>query len=193
MELVDGTGSASERKAFSSGRVPAKSLWIPALVSVAVLVLDQVTKGLIRDWIGPGAPRHRFDLVGRLLAFNYVENRGAAFGILQGQTAFLILAASAIVVLLVLTLRDAGRLSPMMYLGVGLLLGGALGNLIDRIRLGSVTDFIAVGIWPKFNVADSAISVGLVLMGLGYLVLEPSRITEGRQAGRHGEHDHSSV
>lgn len=181
---MDGAGSASERKTLASGWFPPKSLLIPTLVGVGALALDQLTKALIRDWIGPGEDVHRHDLVGAFLAFQYVENPGAAFGILRGQTGFLILAAAIIVVLLLLTLRDAGRLSPFMYIGVGLLLGGALGNLVDRIRLGYVTDFIAIGIWPKFNVADSAITVGLILMGVSYLLLEPAPSGE-RTPGEH--------
>ncbi len=192
MELVDGAGSASERKTLPSGWVPAKPLWIPALVGLVVVVLDQVTKLLIRGWLGPDAGSHRFDLAGDLLAFVYVENPGAAFGILRGETAFLILAAAAIVVLLIVTLRDAARLSPLMYVGLGLLLGGALGNLIDRIRLGYVTDFIAVGIWPKFNVADSAITVGLILMGVSYLVFDSEQVTEKRQSDHHAGNGHQA-
>lgn len=183
---MDGAGSASGRKILTSGWIPPRTLLIPAIVSVAILALDQVTKALIRDWIGPGASTHRHDLVGRFLAFHYVENPGAAFGILRGQTGFLILAAAIIVVLLLLTLRDAGRLSPLMYVGVGLLLGGALGNLVDRIRLGYVTDFIAIGIWPKFNVADGAITVGLILMGVSYLLLEPAPGAD-RMPGEHSD------
>lgn len=175
MELVDRTGPATEREVAPAGWLSAKQFWIALLVGGGVLVLDQVTKAQIRGWIGPGAGKHRVDLLGRVLSFVYVENPGAAFGILRGQTAFLILAAAAIVSLLLLTLRGATRLSPVMYLGLGMLLGGALGNLTDRIRLGYVTDFVAVGFWPKFNVADSAITVGLILMGWAYLLHETDR------------------
>lgn len=175
MDLVDRTGPARERKETFAGWFSAPQFWISLLVGGAVVLLDQVTKALIRGWIGPGAERHQVDLLGAALSFVYVENPGAAFGILRGQTAFLILAAGAIVALLLLTLRGANRLSPVMYLGLGLLLGGALGNLIDRIRLGYVTDYVAVGFWPKFNVADSAITVGLILMGWAYLLHETGR------------------
>lgn len=172
MELVDQGKSSAGRQSLPAGPLATRHLWIPLLLAAVVLLLDQLTKALIHGWIGPDAGKHRVDLLGNLVAFVYVENPGAAFGILRGQTAFLILAASAIVALLLLTLRGSNRFSPLMYIGLGLLLGGAFGNLIDRIRLGYVTDFIAVGFWPKFNVADSAITVGLILMAWAYLLHE---------------------
>lgn len=175
MELVDRSGPAPQRRSRPPILLATRQLWVPLLIGAGVLVLDQITKALVRGWIGPAADRHRVDLLGRQVAFVYVENPGAAFGILRGQTAFLILAAGAIVALLLLSLRGANRLSPLMYIGLGLLLGGAIGNLADRIRFGYVTDFIAVAFWPKFNVADSAITVGLILMAWAYLLHESSR------------------
>lgn len=172
---MDHTGSAAERETLPVGWFSARQLWVPLLVGSGVVLLDQGTKALVRGWIGPAASQHHVDLAGTFFAFVYVENPGAAFGILRGQTAFLILAACAIVALLLLTLRGTTRLSPLMYVGLGLLLGGAIGNLIDRVRLGFVTDFIAVGFWPKFNVADSAITVGLILMAWTFLRHEADR------------------
>src|SRR6478609_11618099 len=132
MELVDRTEATGKRWSLPAGLVSTAQLWVPVLIGGVVVVLDQVTKALIRGWIGPGAGHHRVDLLGSFVSFTYVENPGAAFGILRGQTGFLILAASAIVALLMLSLRGAGGLSPLMHIGLGLLLGGALGNLIDR-------------------------------------------------------------
>lgn len=172
MELVDHGRPALECETQPAHVHSPRQLWVPLVVGAVVVLLDQLTKALIRGWIGPASSRHQVDLAGSFIGFEYVENPGAAFGILRGQTAFLILAASAIVALLLISLRGANRLSPLMYVGLGLLLGGAFGNLADRIRLGYVTDFIAVGFWPKFNVADSAITVGLVLLAWSYLIHE---------------------
>jgi signal peptidase II len=133
-------------------------------VLAGVLAADQVVKRLVVDWLGPEAATHRQDVIGSWLAFEYVENTGAAFGILAGRTWLLSVAAVLIVSWFVWAY---GRSLPgfwMMQVAVGLVLGGAIGNLVDRIRLGYVVDFIAVGTWPRFNVADSAITIGLVLL-----------------------------
>jgi len=129
-----------------------------------VLVLDQILKLIMIRWIGPGAAWHRWELAGRLVAFEYVESRGAAFGILPGQTALLTAVAIAIIVGCVFLMRREARTHPVAAMAIGLIVGGALGNLVDRIRLGYVVDFIAVGIWPKFNLADTMISIGIVLL-----------------------------
>lgn len=149
------------------------SAWtVLASIAVGVLVLDQATKSLIAQWIGSGNPDNRQELAGRLLAVEYVENTGAAFGILAGQTWALAVAAVVVSLLFAFVLRRDVQRHRDMAIAVGLILGGGLGNLIDRIRLGYVVDFIAVGSWPKFNTADSAITAGLVVLAVG-LMREP--------------------
>jgi signal peptidase II len=134
------------------------------LLPLVVLALDQVIKFVVIAWIGPDASLHRWELAGRLVAFEYVENRGAAFGILPGRTSLLIVVALMITLgAIALMVREA-RQHSIGAAGIGLVVGGALGNVIDRIRLGYVVDFIAVGIWPKFNVADTMITIGIVLL-----------------------------
>lgn len=91
------------------------------------------------------------------------RNRGVAFGLLgEGGALVTVLAAVALVVLVAFFFTHARR--PLVWLPVGLLLGGALGNLLDRLREGSVTDFIDVGPWPTFNLADAGITVGVVVL-----------------------------
>ncbi|MGC4106517.1 MAG: signal peptidase II [Thermomicrobiales bacterium] len=125
---------------------------------------DQVVKWVMSAWIGPDAAQHRVDLIGNFLAFEYVENSGAAFGILAGQPLLLAIFAVLAVVLFIGMMRSTLRTHPLVPIAVGMVLGGAIGNLLDRIRLGYVVDFVAVGTFPRFNVADSAITVGLVLL-----------------------------
>ena len=137
---------------------------VPVLVAAVVIGLDQLAKAAIVEWLGPGSPSHRFDLVDGLLAVHYVENTGAAFGVLADRRVVLSVLALVVLVGLVLYYRQLGHGSMAARLGMGLLVGGALGNIIDRVRLGHVVDFIAVGPWPKFNVADSAITAGVLLV-----------------------------
>lgn len=157
-------------------------LLVPALVGAAVFLLDQVTKIVVIDALGPTSSDHRRELLGAVLAFEYVENQGAAFGLLQGRGTLLILIAGVLIATLVLYYRQAGRSSLLVAISLGCLIGGAVGNVVDRIRLGHVVDFIAVGVWPKFNVADSAISIGVLLLGWylyrGQHVTESSRERE---------------
>jgi signal peptidase II len=99
-----------------------------------------------------------------LVRFTYATNTGGAFGLFANQTFLLALAAVVAITVLVLYLRYLPRESTLLNVGLGLDLGGAIGNLIDRVRLGKVTDFIDIGAWPVFNLADSAIVVGTFLI-----------------------------
>lgn len=139
--------------------------WLAAgLVVLLVLALDQGTKALVRSSIVPGEQR---DVIGPL-SFVNVHNRGVAFGFLGGGGALvLVVVLAALALLVVYFARHADR--PLLWLPTGLVLGGALGNLIDRVHQGHVTDFIRFPHWPAFNVADIAITCGVVAL---VLVLE---------------------
>ncbi len=140
------------------------------LIALLVVAADQLSKVWIRSNL----------LVGQSLfeagffRITHVNNTGAAFGLFQGQSFLLtIVALVGITVLLVYTLVIY-RKFPLLdnRLGrstLGLVLGGAVGNLIDRLRFGYVTDFISVGLWPAFNIADSAITVGVILFAYSFL------------------------
>jgi signal peptidase II len=128
-----------------------------ALVTVGVLVLDQASKALVRSSIDPGS-RHKFlpaiDLVN-------VRNRGIAFGLFsENATLLTALTLFALALLLIYFARHTDR--ALAWLPTGLLLGGALGNMFDRLDRGAVTDFIDVPLWPSFNVADMAITFGVL-------------------------------
>jgi signal peptidase II len=139
-----------------------------ALVMASVVGADQLSKHLVETSITPGE-EHKLlpgvDLVN-------TRNHGVAFGFLPGShTGVTILIAIALVVLLVYFARHALR--PLVWLPTGLLLGGALGNVIDRARHGAVTDFVKLPLgWPPFNLADVSITVGIVTL---FLLVERSR------------------
>lgn len=141
------------------------SRWlIPVIVATLVIALDQVVKILILGTLGSGDHRSTWFLAGDWLGLSYVENRGAAFGTFVGYGAAL--SVVAIGVVSAAGVIYARVVAPTIWLatGLGLVIGGALGNIVDRVRLGFVVDFVAVGTFPRFNVADSAITIGVLLL-----------------------------
>src|SRR5438477_10863099 len=153
-------------------RVAAGRLAVFALITLLVLLADQVTKSLAREHLHQGGARS-VALIGEYIRLTYVENRGAAFGLLQNQTAFFVLVGVVVIAVISVSFRYMTNPSLLLIACLGLQMGGAIGNLIDRIRSGYVVDFIDLTFWPVFNLADSAIVVGVVL--LAYLVaVKPS-------------------
>jgi len=133
-------------------------------LGVLVVALDQGTKALVEANLAPG---EEVDVLGPL-SLTLSHNRGVAFGLADGGGGALVaLTLLALVVVGVLFARNPTR--PGMWVAMGLLAGGAVGNLVDRVREGAVTDFVSVGAWPAFNLADAAIVVGVVLLALGYM------------------------
>lgn len=108
------------------------------------------------------------------MAIEYAENRGAAFGLLSGLGPVLILGSIIILALLLWQYRRQANPELWQTLALGGIVGGAAGNLFDRVRLGYVVDFIAVGPWPNFNVADGAIALGVALLLWGWFRAEPA-------------------
>jgi signal peptidase II len=148
---------------------------IGILLSLGVIALDQFTKWLVDHGIGL---HHSIPVIPQLVNLTHVRNKGAAFGILSNAgplistvvlTGFSLVAIGVIVMIWIQS-RQAGRI---FIVGLALILGGALGNLVDRFRLGEVIDFIDLYWrdlhWPAFNVADSAITVGVVLLLIHFL------------------------
>jgi signal peptidase II len=141
---------------------PAARGWIRAVVlGAGVFVLDQATKQLAAAQLDPG------EHVGLALGFELedVRNRGIAFGFFgEGEGLLIAVTAAALVLVLAYFALDPAR--RCLWIGVGLLVGGALGNLADRVRDGSVIDFLDPPAWPAFNLADAAIVVGIATMVL---------------------------
>jgi signal peptidase II len=138
---------------------PAKGWLRAVLVLAAVLIADQVSKALVRAHLAIGDENAVFPG----LTLVHVRNRGVAFSALEGRTGIV----TAVIALAVLALvawfaRHAAR--PLVWLPVGLLAGGAAGNILDRARHGAVTDFLKLPAWPAFNVADISITFGVVVL-----------------------------
>jgi signal peptidase II len=133
--------------------------------AAVVVASDQATKQVISARFTPG---ESISVLGDFLRLTLVHNTGAAFGLFPGsRVPFIIVSVLAIAVVLHLFFRETYR-SVLNRVLLGCILGGAIGNLIDRVRLGWVVDFIDVGIgttrWPVFNVADSAVTIGVILL-----------------------------
>lgn len=129
-----------------------------------VVVLDQATKALVESRLVPGQD---VEVLGPL-ELTLSHNSGVAFGLASGGGARLVLlTAVALAVIAFVFSRNPTR--PGMWVAAGLLAGGALGNLADRIRVDAVTDYIAIASWPAFNVADIAVTAGVLLLAFSYL------------------------
>jgi len=130
-----------------------------ALVAVGVIAADQLTKSLVRGEIS------RFEKVDLVLGIKLIptSNTGVAFSMFSGGGPIVVvIAIIALAALLAFFLTHLHR--RLIWLPTGLLLGGAAGNLIDRVRLGAVTDFVKIPHWPAFNVADIAVTSGVLVL-----------------------------
>jgi len=133
---------------------------LAGLTAVAVLVIDQAVKVAVRGSLQPGEER---EVLGSVVQLTYVRNTGVAFGQLSGNGALVaLLVAAAVGILLWYFLTHLG--TPLIWLPAGMVVGGALGNVIDRVGQGAVTDYVKLPGWPSFNVADVAITGGVILM-----------------------------
>ena len=148
------------------------------LVALLIVVADQLSKVWIRSNLATGQslPETGF------FQLTHVQNSGGAFGLFQGQSFPLTILASIVIAILLFYVFFISHRFPFLdnmpgKAVLGLVLGGAIGNLIDRLRFGYVTDFIDVGIWPAFNIADSAVTVGVII--IAYFLLSLARAEEG--------------
>jgi signal peptidase II len=145
-----------------------RRLRMPALVALIVIALDQISKAIVvRTW--PFPQMGEFEIIGQWLAFTYIRNDGVAFGLFQGIPQFFTITSLLIVAgalyYYVRHIHASDRWAPII---IGLIVGGALGNVIDRLRFGYVVDFIKTlnGHFPIFNLADSAVVIGVFLMAV---------------------------
>ena len=154
---------AGPRPAWLSPALQGRLLFV--LVALLIFVADRISKRLVVANVPLGTERQALPHVW----ITNTQNAGAAFGVAQEATAFFLLASVVVAVGLAFYVA---RTSVGVWTGVllGLIFGGTLGNGYDRLLHGTVTDFIALHFWPVFNVADSAISVGVVLLLLGYVL-----------------------
>ena len=163
------TGTPAKRRSFAS--------LLPVMLPVAlvVVVLDRWTKELAETELSK-VPGQSVDVLGSFLRFSLSHNTGAAFSVLRNQSILYVVIAAVVVVVSVGYYRYLPRDNHLLTVCLGMQLGGAIGNLVDRFQHVYVVDFIDVGIgdlrWPWFNVADSCIVVGIIVLA-GYLMLHP--------------------
>lgn len=162
----ESTGSAEPAAADNSAPPPSrKRLRLLLTIAGVVLILDIVTKVLAVKLLVPGQP---VSIIGDTVTWTLVRNSGAAFSMATGYTWVLTLIAIGVVIGIIWMGRRL--VSPWWALGLGMILGGALGNLIDRFfrspgpLRGHVVDFLSIGWWPVFNVADPAVVGGAILL-----------------------------
>ena len=149
-------------------RTPFYKDFVLIQLAVIIFLMDQFSKFLVRDLL---LYRESFPATG-FFRFTHTFNTGSAFGIFRDQNTPLILVSFLGIAILIMIYRSQRVPSGLLRLSLGLQIGGAFGNLLDRLRLGHVTDFMDVGAWPIFNLADASIITGLVILAWVFLVAE---------------------
>ena len=130
--------------------------------ALIIVLLDQLTKFLIRInfQLNESIP-----IIKNVLHLTYVTNTGSAFGLFKNLNLFFVFFSILVIIMIFYYLREKiPEKEKFLQLAIGLLLGGTIGNLIDRIKIGAVTDFLDFRIWPVFNIADSAVTVSVILL-----------------------------
>lgn len=151
----------------------SKERWIMFVFAGLVLVLDIISKEMIRNNLPLYTYWAPFPALEKFFRFTHTSNTGVAFGLFQnGNLLFAVFASIVSIGIIYFNQKlDSGNV--LLRIALGLQLGGALGNLLDRFRFGSVTDFLDFGPWPIFNVADTAVVAGVILMG--YVIFQEER------------------
>jgi signal peptidase II len=144
-------------------------------VALAAVLADQVTKQVVAKTLSLDEELH---VVGPF-SIHHVQNSGIAFGLFSSATSVVIILTTVAVAWMLAYFARSGARHPLLPAAVGLLLGGSLSNLIDRVRLGHVTDFLDLSYWPAFNLADSFIVIGVAIL-LGALVAADRGPRRGR-------------
>jgi len=141
-------------------------------ISTVVIGLDQWTKAWVRATLPEGASLEPVSWLASFVRFTHVHNTGVAFGMLQNKGNLFVYVTLAVVLIIVFYYRRMATQHWMLCTALGLQLGGSIGNLIDRIARGYVTDFVNVSFFAVFNIADSALVVGALLLGYYALFME---------------------
>jgi len=136
------------------------------VIAAVIIAIDQATKYMVTSLMELG---ESIPVVNNFLYITYVRNPGAAFGMLPYQTLFFVIITAVVVAFIIFYYRTLSEDHFWLRLGLALQLGGAIGNLIDRLRGGYVIDFINFTVWPPvFNIADSAIVVGIAIFIIAF-------------------------
>ena len=137
-----------------------KNIFIFSAAFIVVL-LDQLTKFLIKQNF---LLNHSIPIIKNIFHLTYITNTGSAFGLFKGLNLFFMLFSIIVIIVIFYYINKIKNNEKYLQFAVGLLLGGTIGNLIDRIAYGSVIDFIDFRIWPVFNIADSAVTISVILL-----------------------------
>lgn len=151
------------------------------LVTAAVVIIDHLTKLFVEIWLPLNTSWQPWPEYSHLFQFTHVTNTGAAFGLFPtGSNIFMVVAILVGIIIIIYNFRlPSGHF--LFRVALGLQLGGALGNLVDRIRLGHVTDFLDFGPWPVFNLADASIVAGVVVLVFLMLIESQEASEENKQ------------
>jgi len=133
---------------------------VAGLVAAIIFLLDFLIKAYLRI----NLPFSSTPIIENIFHISVVFNKGAAFGILQGKTSLLIFIGVAFIFLFLMMAKNAGKKNLLFLIACGMVLGGAASNLVDRIFLGFVVDYLDFRIWPVFNLSDSCITVGIGIL-----------------------------
>lgn len=163
-----------------------RQAWLVLLIAGVIVTLDQLTKEWVRMTIPKYSSMIPIPALGEYFVFEHVDNYGAAFGILQNQGMLFVVIAIVVAIAILVYVRYLPTEQTFVRVLLGLQLGGALGNLVDRINQGFVTDFVKMGIpgvyyWPNYNIADSSIVVGVIALGI-YIMVDDVRKQRQQQA-----------
>lgn len=142
-------------------------------IAGAILVCDQFTKYLVKHAIARDAS---IPVLKDIFHITLVFNKGAAFGILKARTPLFVMTALAAIFIIIYSLRRLKKGEALAAAALYSMLGGILGNLIDRLRFGHVVDFLDLRVWPVFNIADCAISVGAALLIINIIKNKPKTL-----------------
>jgi signal peptidase II len=172
---------SSAERSLGAGRVQ----WIVlAIVAGAAIVADQLTKQVVGRTLALG---DSVDLVGPF-SIHHVQNSGIAFGLFGSRTAIVIAVTAVAVGAMLAFFARSGRRHPVLPVALGLVLGGSVANLIDRVRLGHVTDFLDLVAWPAFNLADTFIVVGVAILFGALVIADRPHRMHGARGGNGSLH-----
>jgi len=158
-----------KRATSSTGRGSPAGL---LLLGLSIVVVDQIVKLVVVNTMRMG---HSIDVIGTVVRLTRTSNTGAAFGLFRGGSMWFVWISAAAAIAIIAFSREVVKMRFWERTAFGLVLGGAVGNLVDRIRLGAVVDFIDIGFgalrWPSFNVADSCITIGVIVLAIHLVFL----------------------
>ncbi|MDX1687973.1 MAG: signal peptidase II [Candidatus Promineifilaceae bacterium] len=182
---------ASPRPEPESPSTAQRSLLL--LVAAAVIVVDHISKLYVESWLPLNRSWAPFPELAHLFRITHVTNTGAAFGLFPGGSLFFTVIATVVAIFILYYNYQLPTGQHPLRIALGLQLGGALGNLIDRLRLGHVTDFLDFGPWPVFNLADTSIVAGVVILAILMLQEQRELREHSGPGGDEGEQERSEL